>query len=283
MQWLDVMGESFCQNYYKAGKINTRCLEAGQGDPLVLLHGGGGYAEAFLKNLIPLSKNFHVYVPDMIGHGFTDAPEVDYKIPLFVEHLRDFLDAARIKQAHISGESLGGWVAAWMAIEHSERVRSVILNTTAGIHDLNVPGVAKLKARSKELAANFTKENVKKRIEWLFHNPADVTDEMVEVRFRIYARPGILKASESWFDWAFSEACEPYRLIPENVKKIKVPTLILWTRQNPGTTWQMAEEKLHKQLPESQFVVMDNCGHWPQWEQPEEFNKILIEFFKSKS
>jgi pimeloyl-ACP methyl ester carboxylesterase len=278
--WLDLMGGAFCQKYYMAGGVNTRCLEAGEGKPpLILLHGGGGYAEAYLKNLIPLSNNFHVYALDMIGHGFTDAPEAEYTIPLFVSHLRNFMDAAGLEEAHISGESWGGWVAAWMAIEHPERVAKLMLNTSAGIHDPAAPGMSQLIARSREVAAELTRENVRKRLEWLFYKPEDVTDEMVEVRFRIYNRPGVLKALQSLMAWAVSEESRPYRLTIENLRQIKAPTFVLWSRHNPGTSWQAAEEQLHKQIPGSRFVVMEDCGHWPQWEKPEEFNNLVLEFF----
>lgn len=280
--WLDVMGGAFCHNYYKAGNINTRCLEAGHGEPLVLLHGAGGYAEAYLKNLIPLSEYFHVYAIDMIGHGYTDAPDIEYTIPLFVEHLKNFLDAASLERAHISGESWGGWVAAWLAIKHPDRVKKLVLNTSAGFHDPNVPGLSQLKARSEEAASSPSRENVKKRLEWLFHKPEDITDEMVEVRLQIYNRPGVLRATKRMLDWAFSDACDPERLTPENVRKIKAETLILWTSQNPGMSWQVAEEQLHRHLAGSQFLVMEECGHWPQWEQPQEFNKVFIDFFSDR-
>jgi pimeloyl-ACP methyl ester carboxylesterase len=281
--WLDLMGTRFCQKFYQAGEINTRCLEAGSGEPLILLHGGGGYAEAYLKNLIPLSETFHVYAIDMIGHGFTDAPDVEYGIPLFVEHLKNFMDAAGLDQAHISGESWGGWVAAWMAIKHPDRVKKLMLNTTAGIHETGTERTGEMVARNRALGTGLSRETVRKRLEWLFYKPEDVTEEMVEVRFRIYSRPEVLKAVVRTIDWAMSEEHKPYRLAPEIIERIKSETSVVWTRHNPGTTMEAAEEKLHKPMPHWSFHVMEECGHWPQWEQPEEFNRLVKEFFSSSS
>ena len=129
--WVEMLGGEVC--YYDAGGIRTRCLHAGSGEPLILLHGMGGHAEAYFKNIVPLASRFHVYAIDMIGHGYTDKPEIRYGIPEFVDHVRKFLKAIGAKQAHIEGESLGGWVAAWLAIEYPEEVMSLILNTNAGL------------------------------------------------------------------------------------------------------------------------------------------------------
>lgn len=281
--WLDLMGKTFSQTFYQAGGIKTRCLEAGSGEPLILLHGGGGYAEAYLQNLIPLSEHFHVYAIDMLGHGFTDAPDVDYGIPLFVEHVKNFMDGAGIERAHISGESWGGWVTAWLAITHPERVKKLMLNTTAGIHETGTERTGEMVARNRALGQNLNRETVRKRLEWLFYKPEDVTEEMVDIRFQIYSQPDVLRAVVRTIDWAMNEEHIPYRLTPEKLQLITAPTCVVWTRHNPGTTLEAAEEKLIKPMPHWDFQVMEDCGHWPQWEQPEEFNRLVVDFFGSRA
>jgi len=106
--WLSLTGVPFAQRYYNAGGIKTRCVEAGEGDPLILLHGIGGHAETYVRNLEAHAQHFRTMAIDMIGHGFTDKPDTPYTIPVYVKHLLDFMDAAGIKRAHLSGESLGG-------------------------------------------------------------------------------------------------------------------------------------------------------------------------------
>jgi len=71
--------ETFAQyeRYYDAAGIRTRCFEKGEGKPVILLHGSGGHAETWVRNLIPLSAKFRVLAIDYLGHGYTDKPKLD--------------------------------------------------------------------------------------------------------------------------------------------------------------------------------------------------------------
>jgi 2-hydroxy-6-oxonona-2,4-dienedioate hydrolase len=92
--WADLQGVAFDQGYVDVDGIRTRYLHAGQkGSPaLVLLHGTGGHAEAYVRNLDAHVKHFDVYAVDMLGHGYTDKPDYDYEVPLYVKHVAGFLD-----------------------------------------------------------------------------------------------------------------------------------------------------------------------------------------------
>ena len=91
--WNHLQGVEFKQSYYNAGGVMTRAIEAGDGPPLIFLHGTGGHAEAYLKNIEAHAKHFHVYAIDMVGHGYTDAPDISYKMQCYVDFMGDFLDA----------------------------------------------------------------------------------------------------------------------------------------------------------------------------------------------
>ena len=110
------------ERYYNAGGIRTRCFEKGEGEAVILLHGGGGHAETWVRNLIPLSEKFRVLAIDYLGHGYTDKPKITYSLDAFSKHLVDFMDAAGIKKAHLVGESQGGQISVLTAYEHPERV-----------------------------------------------------------------------------------------------------------------------------------------------------------------
>src|SRR3546814_7400324 len=69
---------------------------------------------------------------DLVGHGWSDRPEIDYEIPAYTDHVLKVMAALGRDKAHISGESLGGWVAAHMAIHHPEKVDRIVLNTAGG-------------------------------------------------------------------------------------------------------------------------------------------------------
>src|ERR1700742_4752436 len=116
--WSDLQGVAFVQGYLNAGGVRTRYLHAGDESlpPLVLLHGSGGHAEAYVRNLESHAEHFSTWSIDMLGHGYTDKPAHPLEVAHYVDHLTAFLDAIVADSAHISGESLGGWVASRAAV-----------------------------------------------------------------------------------------------------------------------------------------------------------------------
>jgi pimeloyl-ACP methyl ester carboxylesterase len=131
--WVDLLGA----RVHELGReFRGRVIEAGEGPALVLLHGIGGHAEAWARNVMRLAgTGRRVLAPDFLWHGLGPKPPyVDGEdIPLYARQVLDLLDAEGIDQADIEGESLGGWVGLWLALHHRDRVRRLILNTTAGI------------------------------------------------------------------------------------------------------------------------------------------------------
>lgn len=280
--WLELVGHGIKENYYDAGGVRTRALEAGSGEAVILLHGTGGHAETYHRNLGSLSKRFHVYAVDMLGHGFTGRPDVDYSMDDFADHLIGFMDAAGVSSAAVSGESLGAMVAAWASIKHPERVSRVVLNTgiLARPDAKGLAELADLETRTAALAANLTLQSVRQRMEWLVLDPKDMTDELVEGRYRIYSQPGMLDSVQKIMssvqrmirgDWPVDY------FAPGVLAGIKSPCLVLWTTHNPGQSKELAQSVLGD-IPNAKFHLLERCAHWPQFESPEEFNRLHEEF-----
>src|SRR6478736_5800390 len=101
--WSDLQGVTFSQGYLDAGGVRTRYLHAGDpGKPtLVLLHGSGGHAEAYVRNLEAHAEHFSTWSIDMLGHGYTDKPGHPLEIRHYVDHLIGFLDAIDAPQASL--------------------------------------------------------------------------------------------------------------------------------------------------------------------------------------
>jgi pimeloyl-ACP methyl ester carboxylesterase len=282
--WVDLLGAEV--KYYDAGGIRTRAIEAGAGDPLILLHGSGGHAEAYGRNVIALAERYRVCAIDMIGHGLTDKPEAGYQAPDYARHVVDFMDAAGIDRAHVAGESLGGWVACWTALLHPDRVRKIISVTGAGLKvDTDEAsrqhaerGGAELRRLGQQFVQNPTRENLRQRLAWLFRHPdRDITDELLELRWRIYHLPGAQAAVLRTGQTGSGVSNPEYSLTPQRLREIRAPLLFLWTEFNPSTPAPTAR-RAHEQVPGSQFVELPDCAHWPQWEQPEAFNRTVVEF-----
>lgn len=279
--WLNFLGAEI--RYVETptfGRI--RIAEAGKNNAEVILfqHGLNGHLEAYAKNLLALSAKFHVIAFDYVGHGLSDKKVDDYTPAVFAEQLRELMDALKIEAAHLSGESLGGWVSGLFAAKYPDRVKRLMLNTAGGI-----PVVS---AKGKQDMANFmalNKANVDKmpnrdtvtaRMQWLMHpnNHHLLKDELIDLRLRIYLAPETRRVAPTIN--AVIQRHDEF-LIP--LEQLRAQTLFLWTVDNPIHDLEAAKAAAAR-VPGSQFYVMrGDAAHWPQYELPEEFNAVTEQFF----
>jgi 2-hydroxy-6-oxonona-2,4-dienedioate hydrolase len=278
--WSDLADVEFKLYYLDANGVKTRVLEAGNGEPLILLHGTGGHVEAYARNLKGLSENFRVICIDMLGHGYTDKPDQPYGIDSYSDHLLAVIQALDLSEVYLSGESLGGWVAAWFAAYHPEYVKALVLNTPGNVN--NKPEVmAGLKASTLKAVLEANYENVKTRLEWLMYDKSQVTDELIETRYKIYTQPSYQKAVQNIVCLQDLDVRVKYAWDSAWCSKINVPTLLAWTDHDPTSTVEEAKP-IQDMIPNSELVVIKDAGHWPQWEKPEEFNSIVTNFLLKK-
>jgi 2-hydroxy-6-oxonona-2,4-dienedioate hydrolase len=274
--WSEFFGVPLRQHYVSVDGMRTRVVEAGEGPALIFVHGTGGHLEAYVRNLRGLAESFRVITYDMLGHGLSDKPDRPYTIDVLSDHLIGLMDGLGIDGAHLSGESIGGWVAAWTAAHHPGRVDRLILNTPGNI--ANKPDVMqRVKESSLKAAREPSPENVRSRLEWLFFDPSFVTDELVEIRGRIYRQDGFARAMENIVALQNPEIRKDFVWGPQWCGNIKAPTLLLWTDNDPTGGLDEADLLL-EWIPGSRLHVITGAGHWPQWEKPEEFNEVHVNF-----
>jgi len=132
-----------------------------------------------------------------------------------------------------------------------------------------VAGINRLQELTRDATGAPTKETIRKRMEWLFHDPKALPDELVDIRLKIYSNPAMQEVLQL-------RDREIYHLI-ERIPKLQAPILFFWTTHNPTCPWPVAF-KVHQNVPGSRFVLVDKSGHWPQYERAAEFNRSLIEF-----
>jgi 2-hydroxy-6-oxonona-2,4-dienedioate hydrolase len=256
--------------------VRTRVLRAGAGPDLVLLHGTGGHLEAYARDIAGLAADFRVTVYDMVGHGWSDLPDRPFTIDVLSDHLTGLLDALQIGTAHLSGESLGGWVAAWTAAHYPERVDRMILNTPGNI--ANKPEVmARLRDSTLAAVRDPSEETVRKRVEFLFHHTEMVTGELVNLRRAVYSRPGFLTAIGNTLVLQDPEIRRDFVWDPAWVGKIQAETLLLWTDHDPTGGLDEADMLLDW-LPDARLYVIEDAGHWPQWEKRDDFLRVHRDF-----
>lgn len=279
MLWTDLASGEFALKYVTVRGVRTRLLCAGTRQdqpPLVFLHGSGGHLEAYQRNVLPHAEHLRVFVPDMLGHGWSDKPDRDYEIDDYVDHLFALCDALGATKVSLSGESLGGWVAARFAIRHPDRLHKLVLNTSGGL-TANAEVMERLRTLSMNAVRNPDRAAVRKRLEWLMHDPATVTEDLVETRYQIYKQPEMERAMEHIMCLQLMDVRVRNMIRAEDLKRISCPTLIVWTTHDPTGKVEVGET-FAREIPNARLVVMDKCGHWPQYEDATTFNRIHLEF-----
>jgi 2-hydroxy-6-oxonona-2,4-dienedioate hydrolase len=256
--------------------VRTRVLRAGNGPDLILLHGTGGHLEAYARDIAGLAADFRVTAYDMVGHGWSDTPDRPYTIDVLSEHLIGLMDVLGIGRAHLSGESLGGWVVAWTAAHHPGRVDRLVLNTPGNI--ANKPEVmARMRDSTMAAVRDPSDETVRRRVEFLFHHKEMVTDELVNLRRAVYRRPGFVQAITNTLVLQDPVVRKEFAWSPEWVGKVSAPTLLLWTEHDPTGGLDEADLLLGW-LADARLHVIADAGHWPQWEKVDEYLRTHRDF-----
>jgi 2-hydroxy-6-oxonona-2,4-dienedioate hydrolase len=272
--WEEFLGGEV--RYRVVDGIRTRSLETGDGQPVLLLHGNGGHAEIYIRNILPIAAaGYRVYAIDSLGHGFTDKPDVDYTIPQYVDHVRAFIDAIG-GPVHLVGHGLAGWVATYLTVHHPDRVRSFVnLN---GLTHLAAPdekmetGFRQVQQLSTKATAAATAETVRARLNWALADPANATDEMIAVRYDIYRRPDTARAMAKIVQ-VESAAQRRFGLTSEQLGTIRVPVQLIYS-DNPVENWGNFE-RMRDAIPGAR-LDRGGGGLIGMWEAPERFNELVI-------
>lgn len=281
--WSDLTQVSFSQGFIDAGGIWTRYISSGTPDKplLLLLHGTGGHAEAYSRNFAAHGGHFWTVAIDLIGHGWTDKPNSGYEVADYGAHVLAVLKALGRDKAHISGESLGGWVAGWLALHHPEKVERLVLNTAGG-WTAHAEVMERIKRLSMEAVRDPSRARIRSRLEFLMHDTTKVNDDLVETRRAIYAQPGFVEVMEKILCMQEMDVRRRNMFSDEDTGRIKSPALVLWTSHDPTATPEEGK-RIADLLPNARYEVMNGCGHWPQFEDPERFNEIHLKFLLGRS
>lgn len=263
--------------------------EAGNGEALVMLHGGGPGASAvanYSQNLPAFTDDYRVVLPDQPGFGKSYRPtesDLDARsiTAITVEALLSTLDSIGVKKFHLLGNSLGGAAAIATALAAPDRVTKLVLMAPGGgwlpfgptptegqkamfrYYNAGGPSVKKMKDFIRVMVADmkqFDDANVQARYE------ASLDESHIEF-YHLYNAA-----------FAKRHGMDP---LWRDVHKIKAPTLLLWGRDDRTITFDGAQLML-KQIPDVQLHVFGNCGHWVQVERKAEFEHQVRAFLETK-
>ena len=259
-------------------------LDAGAGSPVILIHGFGGSMWQWEYQQHTLSQHFRVLTLDLPGSGLSDKPEIDYRPDQMLDFFVGFMDAVKISQATLVGNSMGAGLAIGMALAHPSRVNKLVLidglpqqvmeklTSPSVRRALETSAPAWLVSFGNMLFGALMTESVLKEI---VHDPTLLTPMVIERSNRNRQRPGIIKpilaARESLPLWESGFAMR--------IGEILHPTLVIWGEEDRVFPIAVGRE-LHRTIKGSRFIGIPTAGHIPQWERPDVVNQALIAFME---
>jgi len=269
--------------YIKVGDANIRYWAMGSGSPLLLIHGLGASVEYWQQNIEPLSQHCRVYAMDLLGFGRSDKPRIEYSLHYAAQFIADFMDAQGIERASLVGNSMGGLISLQFAIEFPERLDKLVLVDNAGFGReliwifrlMTLPVLG-------EVLYGPNERGMRTLQRMLFYDKRFVTDEWVEQNLEMARLPGARDFFLSVLRYGVNlRGLRPEILEPllAQIPGIEAPTLIMWGAQDRFIPVAHAHIG-HKMIAGSRLHIFDRCGHVPQIERAEEFNRLVVDFLK---
>ena len=234
----------------------------GSGQTLLLLHGAGGSAN--LKELAAkLAEDFDVLLPDHPGFGLSDQSKRLSSVSDLAFYYLDFIQELGLKDIHLVGFSLGGWITAEIAIRSTAKVKSITLVSSAGIHVKGVPKGDLFLWSPEELVRNlYVNQDVVDDV---------LSQEPTSEELEIMVKNRVAAARYAWHPRFYNPDLEKW------LHRIDVPTLIIWGDQDKIFPVEYASA-FKNLIPHAQTQILKDCGHVPHMDQPEAFYHSLKSF-----
>ncbi|MGE5527602.1 MAG: alpha/beta fold hydrolase [Patescibacteria group bacterium] len=264
------------------GGERTSYLEAGSGDPVVLLHGGdaGAGGIRWLPVIGPLSRHFRVLAPDMPGYGESAKPRAAYDRPYFAQWLKLFMAEMGITPARLVAHSLGGAVALQYALEAPGAVRRLVLVNAAGLGQSSAKVSLPLMLRMmwNNLLPTPAASEWFLSHEVLF-DPCRVGEELLEIE--AYGRAVITGSGGRRVFWrGRGRAIKPFTM--EQLGKITPRTLIIWGAKDRNFPLSAAQAAA-RVMPDAGLHVIEKAKHLCYYDEPEEFQRVLMGYLTGGS
>lgn len=258
------------------GDLNIHYYQGGpaSGETLVLLHGFAADKDNWLRFSRHLTQDYRVIALDLPGFGDSDLPPGSYDVGTQTERLANILDAMGIEQAHVLGNSMGGHIAALFAARYPDRVHSLALLANAGIDSPHKSELYRLLTRGAPNPLVVKQpQDFDNLLHFIFVEPPYLPESLK----RYLGERSMAKAAHH--ERVFKQLVErPVPLEPE-LAKIQAPTLLLWGRQDRVLDVSSIEV-MQPLLREPSVVIMENVGHAPMLERPDESALLYRQFLE---
>jgi len=275
--------------------VKTHFIEAGQGETLMLVHGGGLFSCAEINwefVIEPLAQQFHVIAADQIGFGYTPIPHKDYSLKARGDHLITFLETLNERKVHLVGNSHGGWLVTYISVKRPDLVKKlVVVNSGSASSPLtrDSPGI------EKEFPTIFDKssyttpptmESVREALMKNTYRKELVTIERVKKAYEIAVRNFEThklrtEHTETSIEARNQNASIDGKHISEYTNQLKMPVLLIWGRHDEGVARLENGLRLLNRIPGAEMHIFDFAKHLPMVDQSERFVSVVTNFLKA--
>ncbi|MDR3507448.1 MAG: alpha/beta fold hydrolase [Caulobacteraceae bacterium] len=262
--------------------LNIHYDEAGAGPALIFVHGGGPGSSGlsnFSRNMEAFADRYRVIAIDLPGYG--QSTKLKISEPLwgyYAKVLAGFIDALGLGKAHLVGNSLGGASCLKTALDFPAKVDRLVLMGPGGGYSLfeKQPSDGIRALVTFYLPPGPSIERLKGFAEYLVHDPASLTDELLQERLDRAMEPDTARFMPLRIGPNMAPITDLWR---ERLDQLPHETLILWGREDRVNPMDQGLI-LMRQIPNARFLVMPKCGHWVQWEKADEFNRTVAAFLE---
>ncbi|MBA3300349.1 MAG: alpha/beta fold hydrolase [Thermoleophilaceae bacterium] len=275
LHWAEVEGRAL--NYLDIGPRDSEQL------PTVFIHGLGGIWQNWLENIPRAATDRRVIAMDLPGFGHSEMPREKHSISLMARVVEGLLDQVGLTSVAVVGNSMGGFVAAELAINYPQRVDRLVLASAAGISSNDVrrrPASSIMKMGAILSANTVASHRLVARRAHLRHVALSIVarhpsrlkaDLAYEGLLQGVGTPGFADAVDANLEYDFRDS------LPE----IGCPTLIIWGEKDPIIPVRDAKE-YNEAIPDSRMVILEDTGHIPMAERPETFNELMMDFLDER-
>jgi 2-hydroxy-6-oxo-6-(2'-aminophenyl)hexa-2,4-dienoate hydrolase len=266
--------KQFKSNYVAVDGIRTHFLDEGQGNPIVLVHGGGAGADSFgnwRDTISILAPHGRIVAVDMLGFGKTEKPNGSfvYSQDARNRHFLGFIETLGLRSATLVGNSMGGATCIDVAVRRPELVDKLVLMGSAGltteIHKDLLPVVN----------YDFTREGMVRLIRALVNERFEVDDELVTYRHHNSLDADTRRAYGAAMGWIREQGGLFYD--EALITRVNVPTLVVNGKKDKVVPLANAIRFLEL-IGQSWGYIIPDCGHWAMIEHPADFAHAVLHF-----
>ena len=239
-------------------------IEAGEGPPLILLHGLMGGLSNFDKTVNFFSdRGYKVFVPVL---PIYDLPILNTNLTTIAKYVAKFIEEKVDEPATIVGNSMGGHIGLILTLARPELVANLVLTGSSGLYE---------RTFGDSFPRKSDKEYIRRKTEDVFYDPKVATDELVDEVF------GVVNDRMKGIKTVMLARSAIKHNMLNDLPKIKIPVCLIWGKQDNVTPPDVAID-MHKALPNSDLYWIEHCGHAAMMEKPNEFNDLLYSWLQKK-